>query len=477
MEDSHDMSYGLRFCAIVAVFALAAGCNARQQALSNTNLPFVSQNRLGNSSSNDAWTTFGYDYNRSGYNPNVTNLTKSNVAQLQLRWKQNIGDAVFASPVTYGGNLIVVSEGNWGNNPKSLVYDFSTADGHLIWKHTLGGRGKMTPAIDPDAGLVILGRQSTQSYILALRLLDGSLAWRTKIRGRPTGAPVIAGGMVYTGRAGGDPPQCGQGGIAAINESTGQIAWNWNVDPTPKKGGSVWGAIAYDGANLIFGTGNTCEEPITTANGAVSLNPSGQPNWSMVAVKDSRHDSDSGGGVTLFNGLAHFINKNGVFYALDQTSGNIVWKTDLNSKAGASNPSGGFATPSTDGAVILEGSGYYKNTGPDRGGEFCMLYAAKPTEVQTGFHSKLSGMDLYGNVLWSVSMDNRLVGYVALAGGMGFVGLNQSFVALDESTGQTLWSYPTPDYINASMIVTPSGLYGADEAGNVYAFGLPSRSR
>jgi outer membrane protein assembly factor BamB len=84
-------------------------------------------------------------------------------------------------------------------------------------------------------------------------------------------------------------------------------------------------------------------------------------------------------------------------------------------------------------------------------------------------------MNTNGRVVWSVTMQNRLVGYVALANGIGFVGLNQSFVALDETTGQTLWSYATPDFINASMIVTPSGLYGADEAGNVYAFGLPSR--
>jgi polyvinyl alcohol dehydrogenase (cytochrome) len=453
---------------------MAAACNAHQQAIPNPNEPLASQNRLGNSSSYDAWTTFGYDDNRTGYNPNVTNLTKSNVSQLQLRWTVNLGDAVFASPVEYAGNLIVVTEGTWGGNPDSVVYDLSTYDGHVIWKYTLGRRDKMTPAIDPDAGLVILGRQSRQSYIYALRLLDGSLVWRTKIKGRPGGAPLVAGGIVYTGRAGGDPPGCTQGGIAAINESTGQTAWVWNVDPNPKKGGSVWGAIAYDGANIIFGTGNTCEQPITTANGAVSLNPYGQPNWSMVAVKHSRHDSDTGGGVMLFNGLAYFINKNGFFYALDPTSGNIVWKTDLNPKASASNPSGGFATPSTDGTVILEGSGYYKNTGPGGNGEFCMLYAAKPTEVHDGFHSQLSAMDLYGNVLWSVTMQNRLVGYVALAGGMGFVGLNQSFVALDESTGQTLWSYPTSAYIDASMIVTPSGLYGADEGGNVYAFGLPS---
>jgi len=472
------VKYGLRFRAIAVLFTLAAvGCNARQQTLPNMNLPFGNaSSRVGSSSSNDAWTMFGYDLNRSGYNPNVTNLTKSNVASLQLKWEASVGDKIFATPVTYGGNLIIVTEGNWGGSPTNAVaYDLSTTDGHVIWQYSLGRQSKMTPVIDPDAGLVILGRQSKQSYIIALRLLDGSLVWRTPIKGRPTGAPIVSGGMIYTGRAGGDPPHCGQGGMSALNESTGTIAWNWNVDPTPHKGGSVWSSIAFDGSNLIFGTGNTCEEPITTANGAVSLNLSGQPNWSMVAVKDSRHDSDTGGGVMLQNGLAEFINKNGNFYALDKSTGNIVWKSDLNQKASGSNPSGGFATPSTDGNVILEGSGYYKDTRSSGNGEFCMLYAAKPTEVQSGFHSKLNAMNTNGKVLWSVTMQNRLVGDVALVNGMGFVGLNQTFVALDENSGQTLWSYPTTDYINSSMIVVPSGVYGADEAGNVYAFGLPSR--
>ncbi|HMF28139.1 MAG TPA: hypothetical protein VKE42_05170, partial [Candidatus Cybelea sp.] len=62
------------------------------------------------SSSNDVWTTFAYNYRRSGFNPNVTNLTKSNVSQLEVRWKRNVGDKIYASPVIYAGNLIVATE-------------------------------------------------------------------------------------------------------------------------------------------------------------------------------------------------------------------------------------------------------------------------------------------------------------------------------------------------------------------------------
>jgi outer membrane protein assembly factor BamB len=199
----------------------------------------------------------------------------------------------------------------------------------------------------------------------------------------------------------------------------------------------------------------------------------------MVAVKDSHTDSDTGGGVMLLGERAHFINKNGRFYALGEETGNMAWTRDLNPFAGPRNWSGGFASPTSDGTTIVEGSGLYQGStsGSDAGGEFCTINVANPTEVFAGYHSELQGMNLGGHVIWTRMMQNRLVGYVALVSGLGFVGLNEQFVALDLRTGKTLWRYATPGYINASMIVVPSGVYGADQAGNVYAFTLPSSSR
>lgn len=470
--DSNRATFRLRFGIIAAVLALAAAGCSHQQALPTAGLPIGDESPLGASSSNDAWPTFAYDYKRTGYNPNVTKLTKKNVAKLALLWKENVGDSIFASPVEYAGNLIVVTQGARNDQPGSVVYDFSTTDGHVIWKFGLQRKAKMPPTIDPATGLVFVGRQGPSSYLFALRLLDGSVVWHQPVRGLLTSAPVVAGGWVYAGRSGGDPPACTQGGITAFNEQTGAIGWVWNVDPNRKKGGSVWGAIAYDGTHLTFGTGNTCEQPVPTANGAVQLDLNGQPIWNTVAVKDSHYDSDSGGGVMLFHGDAHFINKNGMFYALNDHTGNVAWETELNSEAHNGNWSGGFATPTTDGTTILVGSGLYKGTTTGGDAEFCMLNGVRPDEYFQGYHSKLQGMNLNGHVLWTVSMRNRLVGYVAIAQGIGYVGLNQEFVALDVSTGKKLWTYATPDYINASMVVVPSGLYGADQAGNVYAFGL-----
>jgi outer membrane protein assembly factor BamB len=385
--------------------------------------------------------------------------------------------------VIYAGNLIVVSEGGRRGGIGSNVYDFNTSNGHLLWKFKMGNEGQMTPTIDPNAGLVIVGNevkkghQSSPSYVFALSLLDGSLVWSTPVTGIERAAPVVTGGSVYVGRAGGDPPACVQGGVSALDESTGQVKWTWNVDPKADEGGSVWGAIAYDGTNLIFGTGNTCQNPITTANGAVALSLDGAVVWSMVAQKDSDYDADTGGGVMLLGGLAHFINKNGNFYAVNEETGNIAWKTDLNTTAHHGNWNGGFTSATTDGKTIVEGSGLYPGSSGTGNGEFCMLAAAKPTEVFPGFHSELQGMDLNGHVLWARSMQNRLVGYVAVVPGLGFVGLNQDFVALDLKTGKELWTYAIPSYTDASMVVVPSGVYGADDDGNIYAFSLPSSPR
>ncbi len=472
----------LRVFAVFAVLAglATAGCT-RPDGSPGSAIPAAKERLSGSSSSSDSWPTFAYDYARTGYNAAVTHLTKSNVSRLQLRWKQNVGDQIFASPVTFAGNLIVVTRGDALTRTRPIVYDFRTSDGSLLWKFRMnGGEGQMTPTIDPDAGLVIVADEQKQirrrgpSHVYALRLLDGSVAWSQQIVGLLRASPVVTGGSVYMGRAGGDPPLCLQGGITALDESTGAIEWTWSVDPQPNEGGSVWGAIAFDGAHLIFGTGNTCVEPIPTANGAVALNLDGTPLWDMVAVKNSSYDSDTGGGVMLYNGRAHFINKNGRFYAVSPQTGNIAWYKDLDPDA-SKGWTGGFATPTTDGSTMVEDSGLYRDGTSGGGGEFCQLTAARPTEVFPGFHSKLQGMDLNGSVLWSRTTLNRLVGYVALAGGVGFVGFSEDFVGLDLSTGKTLWKYPTSSYINASMIVVPSGVYGADDDGNVYAFGLPAK--
>ena len=101
----------------------------------------------------------------------------------------------------------------------------------------------MTPAIDPDAGMVIVGnqqkrhRRTNPSYVFALRLVDGTLVWRCVVYALLRAAPVVAGGTVYVGRAGFDPPGCVRGGVTAINESTANSTGVGASIPSPTRAG------------------------------------------------------------------------------------------------------------------------------------------------------------------------------------------------------------------------------------------------
>jgi outer membrane protein assembly factor BamB len=231
----------------------------------------------------------------------------------------------------------------------------------------------------------------------------------------------------------------------------------------------VWGAIAFDGTHLIFGTGNTCDSPVPTANGAVELSLDGKVLWNFVAVQNAYTDDDTGGAVMLSDGRAVFINKNGTLYSLGQGSGTMQWATAL----GAPDGFGGFASPSTDGSTIVVGAGLF-STGPASATfEDGLPAAGQPNDVFAGKNSRLDGLDANGVVRWTDTMKNRITGDVAIVNGMAFAGLDKNVKALDLDSGKPIWNFPTGGYIDASPIVVPSGIYAADDAGNVYAFSLP----
>jgi outer membrane protein assembly factor BamB len=425
----------------------------------------------------DDWITFAHDYLRSGFQAEEVGLSRSNVKSLKLRWKTRVArGGMYASPLVYNGNVIVVTL--TGVSRGATVYDLRASDGQVIWSRKIGGTVRATPSIDPATNTLFVGNRlyrnglPAPSTIFAIDLVDGHIKWEHGLNGVTHGSPVIANGVVYMGTSGGDPPACINGGVNAFDEASGAVRWIWHVNSRllSRGGGSVWGAIAYDGANLFFGTGNTCDTPVMTADGAVELTTSGKVVWSFVAKQDSEMDDDSGGGVLLSGGKAIFINKDGTLYALSQGSGQESWATSLNSNEGF----GGFATPSTDGSTIVVGAGTFSTNGATQvtaAGAYCPI-VSKPQSVISGTTARLVAVDQGGVVLWSKTIRNRLVGYAAIVNGMAFAPVDRNLAALDLKTGNVLWSYPISAYFQASAVVVKSGVYAADTAGNVYAFSI-----
>jgi outer membrane protein assembly factor BamB len=419
----------------------------------------------------DDWLTFGHDYMRTGFQAQNTGISKKTVGGLEVRWKRNTGQNMVNAPLVYGGNVIAAS--SWFNqNMPGIVYDYAAKDGRLLWKRPVDGEIRATPSIDPGTNMVFVSTrhpgsslaQALPGTLYALDLTNGAVKWTTKIPGFTRGAAVVANNHVYIGASGGDAPYCLNGGVSAYNETTGKRDWVWHVNEQTK----------------ILGTGNTCTSPVTTANGAVELNMKGKVLWSFVAVANSGYDEDTGGGVTVSNGQAIFINKNGSAYSLGSSNGQESWTKFL----GAAPGDGGFATPSTDGSTILVGDGLQPDSASEKraadGAEpFCPI-ALDPrgrvnphADPHTSYHSSLVAFDTHGSVLWKVASPTVIEGYAAIVDGVAFIGLGNNFEALDVRTGKTLWSYAAANVIISSVAVVPSGVYAADFSGNVYAFSLP----
>ncbi len=373
-----------------------------------------------------------------------------------------------SSPVVYGGLLVV--GGQIGN-----VEAFDVKTGTLVWQQSIGGSIMMTPTI--DANTVFIGNRFNDaaghpapSYLYAIDLTTGAVRWSAQTLGLTHGSPIVANGRVYSGSSGGDAPTCMNTGVSAYDESTGHLYWNWLVDSKAHQGGSVWSPISYDGTHLYFGTGNTCEGPIMTANGAAALNLDGTLAWSYVATRNSEADDDTGGGVLIARNRALFINKNGVFYALGQ-GGAFQWSSAL----GAPDGDGMFSTPATDGTTVVVGAGYTVLPTTESA-KLCRITPTAANRIPfagTPGQSKIVAMDYYGNVRWSIPTTNPLYGSVAINNGIAFAAVDNRLLAINITTGSILWSFTGASLFRASPVVVPSGVYAVDVTGDVYAFGLP----
>jgi len=433
----------------------------------------------------DDWKTFAHDFQHTGYQP-VTGITKANAHKLTVRWSVSIGEQIYSSPLVYGGNVIIVSS-------TGDVFDFSPATGARIWKTTLPAPSTQqilsTPTIDGHT--VFIGNRQADSngnpapsYLYALSLGNGALLWRTQLNGLTHDSPLVVNGVVYNGTSGGDYCPI-NGGVTALSEATGKILWTWKVNQLypGDGGGSVWGPIAFDGTRLVFGTGNTCQSPITTANAIVALTQSGSVAWSYPATKGSAIDDDVGGGVMLQNGLATVMSKNGSLYRLTAANGQVNWATPL----GANDQQGGFTTPTSDGSTIVVGAGFFcilpLCTGTVVSAHrpsttFCYLDRSPhnifkrvhPYNVVSGYNSRFKALDSSGSVLWTKTMTSTIDSYAAISPGIVYIGLDNVLNALDITTGNVLWSYTTPSRIESGPVVVPSGLYAVDYSGHLYRF-------
>jgi outer membrane protein assembly factor BamB len=353
----YDTSSNYKFVGQIADVALYPSALSGSQVAANYGAALAAKPGID-------WTTFGFDLNRSGYNPSESGVGVGNVGQLHPLWGANasvgfdmVGEPVLATSVNISGipANVLYAAGAAGTVLRAIDAD----SGATIWTHPMGITARMCPK-GPTTNYGVLDtttidRATNRIYVAdgqdelhALDLATGAEAtgWPVQVATDPIHNAIWAGltynpanGLIYveTASEGCDViPYYGR--IVAINTSAANIVGTF-YPAQGNYGGGVWG---YGGAsidpatnNVFIATGNSdstagdncgADERLGYSEQIIELSPdvstvlaNNYPGLPVVC------DADFGATPLLFNPpgcppLLAAVNKSGFFVLYNRSN-------------------------------------------------------------------------------------------------------------------------------------------------------------
>ncbi|MDA1082768.1 MAG: PQQ-binding-like beta-propeller repeat protein, partial [Gemmatimonadetes bacterium] len=359
------------------------------------------------------------------------------------------------------------------------------------------------------------------AHLVAFNRFTGEKLWDTNMASHldgysATAAPIVIGDLVLSGVAGGE--EGARGFIDAYRVATGERAWRFYTIPARGEPGSeTWVGQAIDhgcGATWLtgsydpeldltyWGIGNPCPDytgderkgdNLYTASVVALSIKTGKLQWYYQFTPHDTHDWDSTQPMVLVDEpwqgkprkLLMHGDRNGVFYVLDRTNGQVLLTENLSSKVtwhrGFTAEGKPIVVPGSistrEGVAVCPGSGGGTNWpaasyNPQaklfyiRVLDSCGLYAShedplgvngdrwfgggtpgekarKDLEALTGgrpSQSFIRAVDPFtGKKAWDYPIPQTRAGVMSTAGGLVFLGADGGLVALDAKTGAPVW--------------------------------------
>jgi alcohol dehydrogenase (cytochrome c) len=454
-------------------------------------------------------------------------INPSNVKNLRMAWMLPVPGAprLEATPVVLDGIMYVTAA--------NTVIALDAATGRQIWQY----KRPQTPGLLGEAagganrGVGIAGNHvfmmTDNAHLLALERSTGKLLWDVPMTDWPrsqysaSGAPLVVGEHVYAGVAGGE--EGARGFLASYNAETGAREWQFWTIPKPGDTGKIastwvgsalehgcgatWLSGSYDADldTLYWAVGNPCPD----FNGAdrkgdnlytdsvIALDPrTGTLKWYFQFTPHDTHDYDSVEPLLLvdepFGGRPRKLlvqaNRNGFFFVLDRTNGELLLAKPFVSKVTWAS---GYThdgrpilksdfEPTPDGNLVCPAAGtnwmssaynaqlkmfYFAATDRcsitklipapfEMGKRYFNGTGSAAPQAGTGTHS-IRALDIQtGNTIWDypqVGNGRSASGTLSTDGGLVFFGEDSGlFTALDAKTGKPLWHFAVNDNFRAS---------------------------
>ena len=495
------------------------------------------------------WLSYNGKLNGNRYSE-LTQINTTNVRQLGVKWvftvplwKQLLPDtAYFIENMKYFGLEVtpLVADGVMYITGPHSAYALDALTGLEIWEYSR----PRPPGVVSDAalgtnrGVAILGDKvfmvTADAHLIALNRITGRLVWEVVMPDEPmhygsTVAPLVVKDAVVAGVSGGDWGV--RGFVAAYKASNGERLWRhwtipekgepgaetWGENPRADGGGSTWLTGSYDPETdtLYWPTGNpypdsedgTRPGDNLYTNCILALNPdTGKLKWYYQFTPHDVHDLDSTEPPVLvdtrYRGqdrkLLLFANRNGFFYVLDRTNGQVLlakkfvrvtWASGIGSNGRPELlPEQGVFCPEV--ATNWNATAF----SPVTGLYYVMAFEKCSVELSAGSgkagHSQeepgkkyLRALDIEnGKVVWQIPQigpadGKRNAGVLATAGGVIFYGdPSGDIVAVDQRNGEKLWHFTTNGENKTSPMTYKVGdkqFIALAVGPNILCFGLP----
>lgn len=322
----------------------------------------VTADQLNNAQNSDGWLMYNRDYTGRNYAP-FTQINASNVSKLAVAWtsdKIDIPNGFEGSPIISGNYMFVTT-------PKDHIIAYNATTGAKLWEYDypVPTAAYKTVCCDTNnRGVAVFGTMlffgTLDNHVLALDAATGNVVWNVALQDAGTGysiseAPLVVNGNVIIGSGGGE--YGARGFIVALDAQTGATKWkSYTIPDETQPGGKTWPAGAYktgggspwmtgtydpDTNTLFWGTGNPGPWLATMRPGKnmgsdtlLALDPdTGAMKWEYQYTANDTWDYDGVNTPVLtdltYKGEAHKAiveaNRNGLFYAIDRTSGKLIY--------------------------------------------------------------------------------------------------------------------------------------------------------
>lgn len=306
------------------------------------------------------WPTYNGNVSANRHSP-LEQINTRNVGRLAMRW-------AFAAPYFGLEATPLVSDGIMFVSGPNQVYALDARNGQEIWRYSRPRSNNSNIAADAakgaNRGVALLGDRvffmTDDARLVCLDRLTGAVRWDVFTAEEPqryggTVAPLVVGDLVITGVAGADEGI--RGFVAAFKATTGRLVWRfwtiprkgdpgwdtWQGNAVQAGGGSTWLTGSYDPESrvLYWPTGNPFPDSDASdrkgdnlyTNCILALDPeTGRLKWHYQFTPADLHDWDATEPPVLvdasFSGrprkLLLHADRNGFFYVLDRTSGEVL---------------------------------------------------------------------------------------------------------------------------------------------------------